>query len=100
MNRVAKHMPCSPPEPIPHSIETQIWQRVDGYAITAIIREGSKPVETHVWLWSAGREDELREQITSEAAANFIAQPQDRTAITYRIAAVINSRIREATGTQ
>ena len=101
MNRTAKHMPCSPPELVPHSIETQIWQRVDGYAITAIIREGAKPVETHVWLWPAGREGELMKEITESAAANYeCVQPKDRTLLTYRVAAVVNERIREATGTQ
>src|SRR5690606_2864952 len=100
-NRVAKHMPCKIEAPAPMSIETQIWQRMDGYAITAIIREGAKPVETHVWLWPAGREGELMKEITESAAANYeCAQPKDRTLLTYRVAAAVNERIRELAGNQ
>lgn len=101
MNRVSKHMPCKLEAPAPMSIVTQIWQRPGGYAMTAIIREGDKPLDTHVWLWSAGREGELMREITESAAANYeCAHPKDRTLLSYRVAAVVNERIREATGTQ
>ena len=101
MNRVAKHMPCKLDAPKLHSIETQIWQCPGGYAMTAIIREGSKPLETHVWLWPAGREGELMKEITESAAANYeCAQPKDRTLLTYRVAAAVNERIRELAGNQ
>lgn len=101
MNRVAKHMPCKLEAPAPHSIETQIWQGPDGYAMTAIIRDGAKPLETHVWLWTAGRESELMKEIAESAGVNYgHVCPKDRTLLTYRVAAVVNERIRELTGNQ
>lgn len=100
-NRIANHMPCTMQAPEPLAYMTQV---IPGEhrcsAVVQFLGSDNRALETLIWRWEPGREAEAMDRIAKDAAANKTLEPENRTRLTYRIAANINSQIREATGTQ
>lgn len=94
-NRIANHIPCTMQAPEPLAYMTQIIHGADCCsAFVQFLSSDKQAIETIVWLWEPGCEDEAMDRIAKDAAANKTLEPEERTRLTYRIAANINTRIR------